>query len=78
VWLGLLSQEWSDPENWNCEAVPGAADNATVTGAGTHIPVITSTVSLAKLDIDPGNSLTLQGGIVEYRGDQDRRVLDCQ
>ncbi len=75
LWTGAVSQNWSVPGNWNCNAVPGAVDNATVTGAGGNMPVISSNVSLARLDIDPGNSLVLNGGNLSVEGIRIEGVL---
>jgi hypothetical protein len=68
LWTGSVSQDWSVPGNWNCNVVPGSSDNASVTGAGTHMPVISSNTSLARVDIDPGNSLLLNGGNLTVEG----------
>ncbi len=68
LWTGGVSRDWGVPGNWNCNAVPGAANNATVTGSGSNMPVIGSDSALAKLDIDPGNSLTLSGGDLTVEG----------
>ncbi len=68
LWTGGVSQDWDVPGNWNCDVVPGVANNATVTDAGINMPVIGSDSSLARLDLDSGNSLTLSGGNLTVEG----------
>jgi hypothetical protein len=68
LWMGMVSQDWTASGNWNCNAVPGSVDNATVTGTGSYKPEIEENTSLARLDIDAGNSLTLSGGNLAVEG----------
>lgn len=38
-WTGAVSQEWTNPNNWNPSGVPDIADDVTITAAGGSIPL---------------------------------------
>lgn len=38
-WTGAVSQEWTNPNNWNPSGVPDIADDVTITAAGANIPL---------------------------------------
>jgi hypothetical protein len=56
-WIGVTSSSWTDPSNWSY-GVPLAGGNATISPA-THLPEISTAVSLDVLAINTGATLTI-------------------
>jgi len=54
VWTNTLSGNWSDATSWNPNQIPGAADDAIITNAGSYLVTLDVPASV--------NSLTLGGG----------------
>ncbi len=75
VWTGTVSTSWNTTSNWSTSTVPTGGSNVTipdVSGASGNFPVIGSGVDCndltinasAKLTIDAGNWLTLNGDLI--------------
>ncbi|MGN6566639.1 MAG: T9SS type A sorting domain-containing protein [Flavipsychrobacter sp.] len=70
-WTGVVSSDWSNPNNWGCGVVPTAVTNVVIPSGVTHMPLIdvpnaicdSLSVSLgASLGFRPGgNALELKG-----------------
>jgi len=62
TWLGIISTDWFDPNNWGCTTVPTKLIDLTIPGGVTYMPVIAAAGAECKnLVIDPGASLTITG-----------------
>lgn len=58
-WLGVASNDWSNPLNWNLGRVPGSSDSVTIP-AGASVSF--SDASAATISVPSGASLTWTGG----------------
>jgi hypothetical protein len=62
-WIGELSTTWSNPANWNCGVVPVTNSEVVINGNSPNYPVITSNITIKKLTVNPGASVTVQPGV---------------
>lgn len=57
-WIGVVSPEWEDPNNWYNTSVPDAASDVTIP-VSPNDPVISSNVTISNLEIDAGAAVTV-------------------
>lgn len=69
TWEGDWSGSWTEPRNWN-NGVPGAGDTAVIPNVSSPNvdPVLTTTTSIAALNVQNGGALTLNGGNLTVSG----------
>lgn len=68
-WIGIVSNEWSNPLNWSCGTVPTSTTNVIINQGNPHYPTITANITVrsvlvsnnAELTVNPGIQLTLTG-----------------
>jgi hypothetical protein len=61
TWTGTISNAWEDPANWNKGIVPGPLHIALIR-AGTPPAVISSNVTIKRLELEPGADLQVNNG----------------
>lgn len=63
LWVGSISSDWSDPENWSRSQVPTSTDSVRipVVAGGASYPVLTEPVTVAQLTVDADATLSLGG-----------------
>ena len=59
---GAASTSWTNSLNWGSCSAPSCAIDATVTSASAYQPIISGTVEVRDLTINPGSTLTLTAG----------------
>ena len=59
VWTGRVSTGWENPDNWSCNNLPGSTSNVVIYSG---IVIINSNVTINKLTIMPGASVTVSPG----------------
>ncbi|MFT3793882.1 T9SS sorting signal type C domain-containing protein [Flavobacterium sp.] len=60
-WTGAIDSDWNTAGNWSCNAVPGFAQDITITDV-TNNPVISSDVTINSLTLAAGAALTVETG----------------
>ncbi|MEO5889099.1 MAG: T9SS type A sorting domain-containing protein, partial [Ferruginibacter sp.] len=60
-WLGSVSNDWSDPNNWSCATVPTATTNVVIPAAATRMPRLTATSMCKVLNMEAATKLDLGG-----------------
>ena len=74
TWTGLSSDSWSDAGNWDVERVPVKTDFITIPAGTEHMPTLPQVdVTVGKLTVAAGASLTLNGFALTVDGDLDVR-----
>ncbi len=58
-WLGNISTDWADGDNWCSGTVPTSSTNVIVNSTATRMPSIISSVACNNLTINAGASLTI-------------------
>ncbi len=61
TWNGSMSTDWADPDNWSNGVVPCNNSNVTIPALSFNYPIISVPVTVNKLNINSGASLTLLG-----------------
>ena len=61
TWTGAVSSDWSNPGNWSGNAVPTAADSATVPAGTPNQPALTTDASVGQLFVASGATVSLAG-----------------
>jgi hypothetical protein len=70
VWLGTISTDWGNKDNWSMGRTPGAAHNVKINKTGSFDPVYTSNnTTINRLLIEPGNGLTIASGVLTVNSD---------
>lgn len=62
-WNGSISNEWHQPFNWECGAVPGITTNVIIPSGLTRYPVVFISTEIRKLTIRDGASVTVKQNI---------------
>jgi hypothetical protein len=60
-WVGQISSSWTDATNW-CGALPGSATDVFINAGTQYSPIISSPVTINKMTIDAGASVTVGAG----------------
>lgn len=75
TWTGNVSTDWNTAGNWSPNVVPANGVNVTINRLTANNPVLATNVTVGTLDITPlntvtlnGNSLTVNGGIIDNTG----------
>jgi hypothetical protein len=61
TWTGLVSQSWSESENWMPEGAPSILDNIVLSVSGFNQPTISQAVTVNDIIIHDNVVLTLEG-----------------
>ncbi|MBF9220694.1 nidogen-like domain-containing protein [Hymenobacter ruricola] len=61
-WTGAASPAYTNPANWNNNAVPGATDNVTIPAGVPNMPVLSSSAAVGSLTVATGASFTVASG----------------
>ncbi|MBK6782200.1 MAG: hypothetical protein IPG75_22125 [Gemmatimonadetes bacterium] len=70
TWTGGVSSDWSNPGNWDVNAVPGVIDNVVLIPI-TNQPVLTTNVGINNLTSTAGSILDLGGNVLSVGGTVD-------
>ncbi|MBK7351928.1 MAG: hypothetical protein IPI92_18905 [Gemmatimonadetes bacterium] len=70
TWTGGVSSDWSNPANWDLNAVPGVIDNVVLIPI-TNQPVLTTNVGINNLTSTAGSILDLGGNVLSVGGTVD-------
>lgn len=71
MWVGNVDSLWSNPANWNCNAVPDSTNHVIISGSSFQAPVVTGIDHChhmviedgATVNVDPGAALTIHGNL---------------
>lgn len=58
-WLGLLSENWHDPNNWSTGVIPDASTSVSILAGAPHMPLVTGSAVVKDLTIHSGATVTL-------------------
>ncbi|HEY9005056.1 MAG TPA: hypothetical protein VIM75_02930 [Ohtaekwangia sp.] len=59
-WIGGVSSDWLDPNNWNCTTVPTSSTDVVIPSSATYMPVISAAGAVCRnLTVNSGASLTI-------------------
>lgn len=61
TWNGSISTDWYDSDNWSNSIIPCNNSNVTIPALSFNYPVISTPVTVNKLNINSGANLTLLG-----------------
>ena len=61
TWTGGTSNDWNTPGNWACGGVPLSSADVIISAGSTNFPVITGTVNVHTISIEPGSTVTVSG-----------------
>ncbi len=61
-WVGSISDAWENPLNWSCGILPDANSEVIISSGSPFLPVINSNVSVKKITVNNGASLTVNTG----------------
>ena len=62
-WTGASNIFWSNAANWKCGQLPLNSYEVVINGGKLNYPVITSNVTIKKLTVNPGASVTVEPGV---------------
>ncbi len=69
TWLGTISSDWYNTENWICGVVPVALTNVVIRGGLTNYPVINLGTAVANnITVQAGGSITVGGATLQIGG----------
>ncbi|AYB32672.1 hypothetical protein D4L85_19750 [Chryseolinea soli] len=61
-WLGGISSNWLDPNNWICTTVPTSSTDVVIPAGAANMPIINAAGAICKsITINSGASLTING-----------------
>jgi hypothetical protein len=61
-WLGGVSSDWLDPNNWNCIIVPTSTSDVVIPNGAPFMPVVTGSGAVCRsININSGASLSING-----------------
>ena len=63
-WTGTISNEWENPQNWDCNTVPGLYTDVIISGGTPFEPVLNSNTTIQSLMLRANANLTVQPGKV--------------
>ncbi|GEO03165.1 hypothetical protein AAE02nite_08290 [Adhaeribacter aerolatus] len=69
TWVGTLSAEWGEENNWQEAAVPNATTSVIVPAGTLYSPVISADQAVASIQIADGATLEVQEGSLQVKGD---------
>jgi hypothetical protein len=59
IWLGSVSSDWSNPQNWNTRGVPKGSDNVLIGPGCPNMPRLSSTANCKNIEIKRNAFLNL-------------------
>jgi len=59
IWLGKISSDWSNPQNWNSGGVPKSSDNVLIGPGCPNMPQLSATANCRNIEIKRNASLNL-------------------
>ena len=59
TWLGNISEEWKNPENWTSGVVPVATSYVFIPANRPHEPVVHANTSIRSLSLSPDSIVTV-------------------
>ncbi|MGB3008176.1 MAG: hypothetical protein WBC06_16805 [Chitinophagaceae bacterium] len=62
TWIGSVSSAWENPLNWSCGIIPIASSEVVISTGSPFFPVISSNISIKKVTVNTGASLTVSPG----------------
>lgn len=69
IWLGNISSDWSNPQNWNTGGVPKGSDNVVIGPGCPNMPQLTSTSNCKNIEIKRSASLDLGNSQLNIYGE---------
>ncbi len=63
-WTGAVDADWSNSDNWDCDAVPDETTNVVIPATAANFPVADQTIHVENLMIDAGASFNLAGQLL--------------
>jgi len=63
TWTGDVNTSWTNTGNWACGQVPVSSSEVSINGGKPNYPLITSNVTVKKLTVYSGASVTVQPGV---------------
>ncbi len=61
-WTGTLSNDWENPQNWDCNTLPGIYTDVIISGGTPYAPVLNSNTTIQSLMLRANANLTVQPG----------------
>ena len=62
-WNGSVSDEWENPANWNCNALPGINSVVVIPSGVLNYPLISVTTEVKSLEVRTGATITVKTGV---------------
>jgi len=69
IWLGNISSDWSNPQNWNSGGVPKSADNVVIDPGCPNMPQLTAIANCKNIEIKRNASLNLMNSQLNVYGE---------
>ena len=70
IWTGAVDDDWANKDNWTTGSLPTLVSLVEIPPVG-NLPVITSTIGIEQLTIDPGAMLTISSNSLTVSGEID-------
>jgi formylmethanofuran dehydrogenase subunit C len=71
TWLGAVSDDWSDGDNWSPAGAPTNEEHAYVCGTDSGSPALTAATAVGALTVAPGAQVRLGAFTLSVHGDLD-------
>ena len=63
TWNGSVSDEWENPANWSCNALPGINSVVVIPSGVLNYPTISITTEVKSLEVRTGATITVKTGV---------------
>lgn len=58
-WIGAVSNDWSDPQNWNGGTIPASSDDVIIPQNVPYFPILDMNVTIKSINLMPGARLVI-------------------